>query len=568
MVKIALMIVSLIALQTTEAWADSTLVKLLKTESGTLEIISARSRPSDQDISLRITEYPQFIQEHHPVSPSAIIELTSTDTSQINQWLNANGLETLNLSTFNNRKNDRSDLADEVRTIVDSGPAENRINLVFMGDGYTAQEREKFFADIARLTQDLFVGKTFKSYLPIFNVHAVFRPSLTSGIGRGSPADTAYGLYRDGETLRAIFPSNPSAIRESCNQAPACDYPVVIANDPYYGGLGGEFAISTSSETSGSVVLRHELGHNFGRVGEEYDGGGYFGANFSMSPYTPNWLSWVDAPDQLRREPMIARFIDWPWHKLEKGPFTARLRSNGKFSKTYVRLSASGIETPDTLSINLDGQDLDFTSPNRPDRSFVNIELPGLSPGDHTLTIREKVLDHNNWLSSLTVHEYAPDFNDRLGHVGAFPVFAKDLEESGFRPTNESCLMRDMTHDFFCPVCQENNWIKFFEKISLIDKTSSAREGNRIIANIKTLDLRKSQDIFPFSKKQETPSHMDDSQLEIRWYADGRELEQFRNKQSLMYEPVTPIQSLEVEARFLTPEVRKKQISSTIRLPL
>jgi hypothetical protein len=568
MATIALMIVSLLAFQTTEALAESTLVKVLKTESGSLEIISAGSRQSNQDLPLQVTEYPQFIQEHHPVSRSSIIELTSTDPSRINHWLSAHGVGTIHLKTLRKRRKISSDATDEVRTIVGSGPSENRINLVFMGDGYTAQEREKFFEDIGRLTKDLFVGKTFKSYLPIFNVHAVFRPSQTSGIGRGSPVDTAYGLYRDGETLRAIFPGNPSAIRESCNQAPACDYPVVIANDPYYGGLGGEFAISTSSETSGSVVLRHELGHNFGRVGEEYDGGGYFGANFSMSPYTPNWLAWVESPDEIRREPMIARFIDWPWHKLDKAPFTARLRSNGKFAKTYVRLSASGIETPDTLSINLDGKDLDFTSPNRPDRSFVNIELPGLSPGDHTLTIREKVLDHNNWLSSLTVHEYASDFNDRPGHVGAFPVFDKDLEEYGFRPTNESCLMRDMTYDFFCPVCQENNWIKFFEKISLIDKTSSAREGNQIIASIETLDLSKSEDIFSFTKERKNLATIMASQIEIRWYADGQELEQFRNKKSIMYEPATPIQNLEVESRLLTSEVRKKHITSTIRLPL
>jgi hypothetical protein len=46
------------------------------------------------------------------------------------------------------------------------------------------------------------------------------------------------------------------------------DFPTLIGNDDYYGGLGGEFTISTRSLTSGTIVLRHELGHNLIYVGE------------------------------------------------------------------------------------------------------------------------------------------------------------------------------------------------------------------------------------------------------------------------------------------------------------
>ncbi|KAF9116376.1 hypothetical protein BGX27_003059 [Mortierella sp. AM989] len=40
---------------------------------------------------------------------------------------------------------------DEVRKLVDSGPDKNRVTIVFMGDGYILEEREKFFADMTRL---------------------------------------------------------------------------------------------------------------------------------------------------------------------------------------------------------------------------------------------------------------------------------------------------------------------------------------------------------------------------------------------------------------------------------
>lgn len=44
----------------------------------------------------------------------------------------------------------------EVVKIVDSGDQGNRIDVVFMGDGYTAPERQAFFDDIARLTEEMF----------------------------------------------------------------------------------------------------------------------------------------------------------------------------------------------------------------------------------------------------------------------------------------------------------------------------------------------------------------------------------------------------------------------------
>ena len=41
-----------------------------------------------------------------------------------------------------------------------------------------------------------------------------------------------------------------------------------VRSEQRYGGLGGRYAITTRSKNSGSMVLRHELGHNFGNVGE------------------------------------------------------------------------------------------------------------------------------------------------------------------------------------------------------------------------------------------------------------------------------------------------------------
>lgn len=84
-----------------------------------------------------------------------------------------------------------------IKKIVDSDNPSNRIDVVFMGDGYTAAEETKFFDDIQRLTDEMFTSDTFAQYLPLFNICATYLPSQDSGIGVGDESkDTVFGLYR------------------------------------------------------------------------------------------------------------------------------------------------------------------------------------------------------------------------------------------------------------------------------------------------------------------------------------------------------------------------------------
>jgi hypothetical protein len=334
----------------------------------------------------------------------------------------------------------------------------------------------------------------------------------------------------------------------------------VIANDPWYGGLGGEFAISTSSIQSGTVVLRHELGHNFGRVGEEYDGGGYFGANHASDTSSIGWRHWAnDSTPRIREQPMVARFLGWPWHDFKNGPFEARFKSNGQYAKTVIRFSASGFGSPGSLEVRLDDTPVQFKEPESADRTFVDIEIPsGLTTGDHVLVFRpvgDGAAARGQWLSSLTVHEYAADFQDDPGLVAAFPVFDKYRSVAGYRPTNESCLMRDMTHQHFCQVCQENNWMKFLDRIELIDQASMRKSDKGIAsAEVKTLELGQ------FRRLGEGPVG---EKIEIQWFADGKELTDFRDM--ARWEAKSPVAAgrLEVEVKLISPEIRNDRFGLT-----
>lgn len=178
-------------------------------------------------------------------------------------------------------------------TFLHNGPSVLMVDLVFLAEGYASTERDRFVEDVKRLTHEVFTAPSaaFYSYSPIFNIRGVFLPSQMTGVGRSKPQDTAFQLYREGQTFRSILPTQTNAFDSyrkadaaalcapfsaapisSVDEQATADFVVLLVNDANYGGLGDRIAIISASKTSGALALRHELGHNFMNVGEEYDG--------------------------------------------------------------------------------------------------------------------------------------------------------------------------------------------------------------------------------------------------------------------------------------------------------
>ena len=361
----------------------------------------------------------------------------------------------------------------EVRVLVQQGPKENRINLTMVGDGYTSAEKEKFFQDMTRLKDELFRGHAYASYLPLFNVVAVFVPSQDSGITDGTRKRTALGLFRSPPgSKRAIMPGNTQAIDAAVALAPATDYPIVIANDDFYGGLGGEYAISTRSVESGIIVLRHELGHNFGQVGEEYDGGQvYQGANFSATSDVP-WKTW-NTPGSRVNE---GQFLNgsYAWKALDTGAFTTDFDfpapvSGGAF-KFEILLSGVGWELPGDVTVLMDGSELPYVGGYTADRGFFDVQVnQSPAPGTHHLEIRRNRATSHPVLAFAEVYAYPPGYDFDPSAVGAYAVFDGPHSQQGYRPTHDSCPMRNMSAQEFCVADKENFWHRFLKKVDLID---------------------------------------------------------------------------------------------------
>src|SRR5688572_13109244 len=68
-----------------------------------------------------------------------------------------------------------------VDTILNNGDKTNRINLVFMGDGYTAGQQTQFIADVNTILDKFFLCSPLTEYKSFFNVYAVRVVSAESG---------------------------------------------------------------------------------------------------------------------------------------------------------------------------------------------------------------------------------------------------------------------------------------------------------------------------------------------------------------------------------------------------
>jgi hypothetical protein len=486
------------------ALADSWIVKQVRNGEDTrvLSVQKTLMTPHAQDVDpVKLRSFPRFLAEGQ--TPSKEIYEEYLYRTKLPEYVPLSAL-TQEPVEF---------LGSEVRTLVNSGPVANRINLTILGDGYTEAERARFFEDAARIKDDLFRETTFSKYLSLFNVHAVFVPSRDSGLTDGSKRkNTAFGLYRSpAGSKRAIMPGNTMAIDQALALAPANDYAIILANDDYYGGLGGQYAITTRSVESGSIVLRHELGHNFGDVGEEYDGGSvYTGAN-SSSTASVSWDKWLQS-----KKVYEAKFLagNYAWQNLNGRAHVSTFNfpapnSEGPYS-LQVLISSVGWSAPDEVSAFLDGTKAEYTGSYTKDRSFYQLLRPEMSSGTHELRFEENVHDGDNVLAFAQVSALPAGYDTTPGKVAAFATFS-DWGTKTYRPTHASCPMRDMLLKEFCAVDKENMWIRFLERVSLVDDVVLNADTAQIVGpqldgltiDWFKLEGERSRELLPFKNKRQ-----------------------------------------------------------------
>lgn len=300
---------------------------------------------------------------------------------------------------------------DLVREIQVTGPDSARVDLLFLGDGYTRAQAEEFFRDVQAFVDLLFKTPPYAELRTLFNVRALFVPSEDAGIdepARGKWRRTALGFsFNTFGIARYALSLDNRGLRNVTARVPY-DVLCVLLNTDRYGG-GGIFGLYSATFTGkrngnpsrrAGYVFLHELAHHFAGLGDEYYHSTVAYEEFypkGVEPWEPNITALLD-PAALKWRDLVAPDtpVPTPWKKAEYD----------SLGEIIARLS-------------------------REDRTRY----------------REKIAELRNRRDEMLREE------PFWGKVGAFE--GAGYQSRGlFRPFL-SCIMFSIETEFFCPVCKK-----------------------------------------------------------------------------------------------------------------
>ena len=216
--------------------------------------------------------------------------------------------------------------------LEEHGTPADKVDLLLIGDGYTAQECHDAFADHAkRMIAALFAHEPFRARRRDFNVWGLCPPSPQSGVARPStgvhrrtPVGAAYDAFG---SERYVLTFDNRALRDVAAWAPY-EFVTILVNAETYGGGGifGTFSTVAARSDWADYLFVHEFGHHFAGLADEYYTSpvAYEPAAKVVEPWEPNVTALLD-PGALkwRAEVAAGTPVPTPWPKDE---FEARQR--------------------------------------------------------------------------------------------------------------------------------------------------------------------------------------------------------------------------------------------------
>ena len=213
--------------------------------------------------------------------------------------------------------------ADQVIAIEKNGDPAQKVDLLILGDGYTAAEMDKFLARAKEMTEILFATAPFNKRRSDFNVWALAPASAESGISRPStgiyrdtPFATSYDAFR---SERYVLTYDNKSFRRITSSVPY-DFVEILTNTETYGGGGiyGLYGTTSADSEWGPYVFVHEFGHHFAGLADEYytSSVAYETPEHIVEPHEPNVTALLD-PAKLKWRYLVDEQtpIPTPWPK-------------------------------------------------------------------------------------------------------------------------------------------------------------------------------------------------------------------------------------------------------------
>ncbi|WP_425473078.1 M64 family metallopeptidase [Streptomyces botrytidirepellens] len=171
----------------------------------------------------------------------------------------------------------------DVGSVIENGPTADKVDVVFVGDGYTAAQQDDFHADVRSKWAQISAVEPYAAYRNLFNVWSVDAVSNQAGVSgdpsKGVVKDTALDSYFWCDGTERLLCVDTGKVASYAAKAPEADLVVVLSNSAKYGGAGytvssgagyDGIATASSDHPDSDQVAVHETGHSVGGLADEY----------------------------------------------------------------------------------------------------------------------------------------------------------------------------------------------------------------------------------------------------------------------------------------------------------
>ncbi len=195
-----------------------------------------------------------------------------------------------NTLAFNNKK------------LVDNGDPKNKLDIVFIADGYTKEEMGEFNDDVKNFSDYLTSSKPFNKHKDEINIWLV--ESVSEESGTDIPGDSIYkntvinSNFYTFDSERYLTTKDMKALHDAAANVPF-DQICIIVNTPIYGGGGifNYYSIFSNDHEASPLVFNHEFGHGFVGLADEYYTSEVSVEDYydkKVEPWEPNITTLVD----------------------------------------------------------------------------------------------------------------------------------------------------------------------------------------------------------------------------------------------------------------------------------
>lgn len=170
-----------------------------------------------------------------------------------------------------------ADLSGHYQTfdVISHGDPATKVDIVVLGEGYTAGEMGKFREDAQRFARALWKAEPFAARETDFNIRGVETPAPVSSVHHPhqdiharSALSVRAGAF---DSQRYALGFDNKTIRNAASAVPY-DFTVILMNDRIYGG-GGIYQLyitAAADHAFADYVFVHEFGHHLACLADEY----------------------------------------------------------------------------------------------------------------------------------------------------------------------------------------------------------------------------------------------------------------------------------------------------------